>query len=85
MPQAACSRTSSATSKSVHASDDPRAFPSQCQDAAASVADRWLANQGGVEFLQPAPEDFLQWWPVSRRVNAVGRVDDAILIEPLTA
>ncbi len=46
-------------------------------------ADRWLAIAGGAELLKPAPEGFLRWWPVSRRVNATGRADVAGLIEPL--
>lgn len=46
-------------------------------------ADRWLAMEGGGELLKPAPEDFLEWRPVSRRVNAVGRADNAGLIELL--
>ncbi len=46
-------------------------------------ADRWLALAGGAELLKPAPEGLLRWWPVSRRVNATGKADDAGLIEPL--
>lgn len=46
-------------------------------------AERWLAMEGGAELLKPAPEDFLRWWPVSRRVNAIAKADDAGLIEPL--
>ncbi|WP_420846629.1 hypothetical protein [Methylocystis parvus] len=39
--------------------------------------------EGGPELLKPAPEDFLRWWPVSRRVNATGRADDLSLIQPI--
>jgi putative SOS response-associated peptidase YedK len=45
--------------------------------------ERWLSMEAGTELLKPAPEDFLRWWPVSRRVNATGRADDSGLIEPL--
>ena len=45
--------------------------------------DPWLDGRAGTELLRPAPEDILQEWPVSRRVNAVGKTDDASLIEPL--
>jgi putative SOS response-associated peptidase YedK len=31
--------------------------------------DRWLAAGDGSELLKPAPDDYLQAWPVSRRVN----------------
>lgn len=45
--------------------------------------DPWLDGHAGTELLRPAPEDTLQEWPVSRRVNAIGKADDASLIEPL--
>jgi putative SOS response-associated peptidase YedK len=32
--------------------------------------DRWLAGIGGTELLKPAANDYLQAWPVSRRVNS---------------
>jgi putative SOS response-associated peptidase YedK len=32
--------------------------------------DRWLACSTGSELLKPAPNDYLQTWPVSRRVNS---------------
>jgi len=47
--------------------------------------DRWLSNEGGLGMLKPASEDLLQSWPVPRRLNAVGSVDDASLIQPLAA
>ena len=42
----------------------------------------WLTGEAGQEFLKPPPNDFLQKWPVSKRVNS-SRVDpdDATLIE----
>jgi len=40
----------------------------------------------GVEFLKPAPNNFLQKWPVSKRVNS-SRADDedATLIDRVKA
>ncbi len=38
----------------------------------------------GVEELRPAPNDYLQRWPVSRRVNsAKADKDDAKLVNPI--
>lgn len=46
--------------------------------------DPWLSGEAGVEFLKPAPNNFLQKWPVSKRVNS-SRADDndPTLIEPI--
>jgi putative SOS response-associated peptidase YedK len=41
----------------------------------------WLAGKAGVEVLRPAPEDMLQMWPVSRKVNRVGNDSEATLIQ----
>ncbi len=41
------------------------ARPDQPQDFA-----RWLSGGAGTELLKPAPDDYLQVWPVSRRVNS---------------
>ena len=30
----------------------------------------WLRGEAGVEYLKPPPNDFLQKWPVSKRVNS---------------
>jgi putative SOS response-associated peptidase YedK len=43
----------------------------------------WLAGAAGSELLKPAPENLLQMWPVSRKVNRVGNDSDAALIHPL--
>ena len=44
--------------------------------------DRWLAGTSGTELLRPAPNDYLQAWPVSRRVNSSrAPTDDPTLIE----
>jgi putative SOS response-associated peptidase YedK len=46
--------------------------------------DPWLTGEVGVEYLKPAPNNFLQKWPVSKRVNS-SRADDndATLIEKI--
>jgi putative SOS response-associated peptidase YedK len=44
----------------------------------------WLSGETGAEYLKPAPNDYLQRWPVSRRVNSSkADADDATLIEPV--
>jgi putative SOS response-associated peptidase YedK len=46
----------------------------------------WLGGKAGVEYLKPAPDDLLQKWPVSRRVNSSkAPADDATLIEQAAA
>ncbi len=39
--------------------------------------DRWLAGTAGTGLLKPAPNDYLQVWPVSRRVNSSRAPGDA--------
>jgi len=44
--------------------------------------ENWLTGKAGIDLFRPAPDDYLQVWPVSRRVNtsrAAG--DDQTLIE----
>jgi putative SOS response-associated peptidase YedK len=36
----------------------------------------WLSGAAGLELLRPAPEDMLQRWPVSKRVNSSKAPDD---------
>ncbi len=43
----------------------------------------WLVGKASVELLRPAPENVLQMWPVSRKVNRVGNDSDATLIEAI--
>src|SRR3984893_17030909 len=44
--------------------------------------DPWLTGNAGIEYLKPAPNDFLQKWAVSKRVNSSrADDDDATLIE----
>jgi putative SOS response-associated peptidase YedK len=48
--------------------------------------DRWLAGAAGTEVLRPAPNDYLQVWPVSRRVNSSRAPgDDPTLIDRVAA
>jgi putative SOS response-associated peptidase YedK len=42
----------------------------------------WLSGEAGTEFLKPAPSNYLQRWPVSKRVNSSkADADDHSLIE----
>jgi putative SOS response-associated peptidase YedK len=48
--------------------------------------DGWLAGTTGTELLKPASDDYLQVWPVSRRVNSSrAPSDDPALIEQVAA
>jgi putative SOS response-associated peptidase YedK len=44
----------------------------------------WLSSEAGIELLRPAPDDRLRLWPVSKRVNRTGNVDDPALIEQVS-
>jgi hypothetical protein len=47
---------------------------------------RWLADNAGSELFKPAPNDYLQAWPVSRRVNSSRAPgDDPTLIDRVAA
>ena len=47
---------------------------------------RWLAGTAVTEMLKPAPDDYLQVWPVSRQVNSSrAPSDDPTLIEQIAA
>jgi putative SOS response-associated peptidase YedK len=42
----------------------------------------WLSGEAGAEYLKPAPNDYLQRWQVSKRVNSSkADADDPTLIE----
>jgi len=42
----------------------------------------WLSGEAGAGILKPAPNDFLQRWPVSKRVNSSkADADDATLTD----
>lgn len=44
----------------------------------------WLNGAAGLELLKPAPDDMLQRWPVSKRVNSSrAPADGPTLIEPI--
>ena len=46
----------------------------------------WLGGAAGLDLLKPAPEDMLQRWPVSKRVNSSKAPDDdPTLIDRLAA
>lgn len=46
--------------------------------------DPWLSGEAGTELLKPAPDNFLQKWPVSKRVNSSkADKDDATLIDKI--
>jgi len=38
--------------------------------------ERWLSGTAGLELLKPAPNDALQRWPVSQRVNSSRAPDE---------
>ena len=47
--------------------------------------DQWLVGNDGSALLKPAPNDYLQAWPVSRRVNSSRAPgDDPMLIDQIT-
>jgi hypothetical protein len=61
----------------------PNAFVGEVHDRMpVLLAERdfepWLSGAAGVELLKPAPDDMLQRWPVSKRVNS-----SRALIEPI--
>ena len=44
----------------------------------------WLSRDAGTELLQPAPDDALRMWPVSKRVNkSAPDNNDPTLIEEI--
>jgi hypothetical protein len=44
----------------------------------------WLNGEAGVEYLNPVLNDYLQRWPVSKRVNSSkADADDPTLVEPV--
>jgi putative SOS response-associated peptidase YedK len=46
----------------------------------------WLKCEAGDEYLKPAPDDLLQKWPVSQRVNSSkASTEDPSLIEKIAA
>jgi putative SOS response-associated peptidase YedK len=46
--------------------------------------EHWLSSKMDVNELRPAPNDYLQRWPVSKRVNSSkAEKDDRTLMEPI--
>jgi hypothetical protein len=42
----------------------------------------WLSGEAGAECLKPVPNEYLQRWPVSKRINSSkADADDATLID----
>ena len=42
----------------------------------------WLSGKAGADYLKPAPNDYLQRWPVSTRINSSkAPADDATLLD----
>jgi putative SOS response-associated peptidase YedK len=68
---------------------EPNAFVGEVHDRmpvllAEDQFEPWLSGAAGVELLKPAPDDMLQRWPVSKRVNSSrAPSDDPTLIEPI--
>jgi hypothetical protein len=59
-----------------------RCAPGVTAALADVVHDRQGAACTGIELLQPAPDDMLQRWPVSKRVNSSkAPAEDATLID----
>jgi putative SOS response-associated peptidase YedK len=59
---------------------EPNAFVAEVHDRMPALLgerdfESWLSGVAGVELLKPAPNDLLQKWPVSKRVNS-SRADD---------
>ena len=45
----------------------------------------WLSGNAGTELLKPAPNDLLQRWPVSKRVNSSkAPADDPALMDKIS-
>ena len=66
---------------------EPNAFAAEVHDRMPVCLSEqqfapWLSGEAGVEYLKPAPNDYLQRWPVSKRVNSSkADADDATLVE----
>jgi putative SOS response-associated peptidase YedK len=66
---------------------EPNGFAAQIHDRMPAFLTEaqftpWLSGEAGVEYLKPAPNDYLQRWPVSKRVNSSkADAEDATLIE----
>lgn len=70
---------------------EPNEFVSEVHDRMPALLtekqfDPWLCGKAGVEYLKPAPNNYLQRWAVSKRVNSSkADKDDPSLIEDAMA
>jgi putative SOS response-associated peptidase YedK len=60
---------------------EPNDFVAEVHDRmpvllSANDFEPWLRGEAGLELLKPAPNDLLQKWPVSKRVNSSRASDD---------
>jgi putative SOS response-associated peptidase YedK len=68
---------------------DPNGFVGEVHDRMPVLLlpdqfEHWLSGNIGVEGLKPVANDYLQRWPVSKRVNSSkADKDDTSLIEPI--
>jgi putative SOS response-associated peptidase YedK len=67
---------------------EPNQFVAQYHDRMPVMLDRsdvmdWLTGAKGLELLKPAPQDALNAWPVSRKVNSSKAPDEPGLIKPI--
>jgi putative SOS response-associated peptidase YedK len=70
---------------------EPNEFVSEVHDRMPALLtekqfDPWLSGEAGTGMLKPVPNDYLQRWPVSERVNS-SKADknDATLIDRVGA
>jgi putative SOS response-associated peptidase YedK len=67
----------------------PNAFVAEVHDRMPVLLtpeqfEHWLNGDMGVDDLKPAPNDYLQRWPVSKRVNSSkADKDDASIVEQI--
>jgi putative SOS response-associated peptidase YedK len=72
-----------------HVVSDPNDFVGEVHDRMPVLLqpdqfDHWLSGDITVEELKPAPNDYLQRWMVSKRVNSSkADKDDPTLVEPV--
>jgi putative SOS response-associated peptidase YedK len=66
---------------------EPNAFVAEVHDRMPALLtekqfEMWLNAEAGAGILKPAPNDYLQRWPVSKRVNnSKANADDGTLID----
>jgi putative SOS response-associated peptidase YedK len=66
---------------------EPNGFAAQIHDRMPAFLTEaqfapWLSGEAAAGILKPAPNDYLQRWPVSKRVNSSkANADDATLVD----